>query len=75
MDWILYSENKPTISKTYLVSIQRPYVGGDFTFKYVSYYDASSGNWHKCDGFDDDSIKEIITDKVVAWMEVNTHLS
>lgn len=75
MDWILYPENKPTISRTYLVSIQRPYVGGDFTFKYVAYYNAINGNWHKCDGFDNDSIKEIITEKIVAWIDITPQLS
>lgn len=74
MSWIDYPQIRPTTSRTYLVSIQRPYVGGDLTFKYVAYYNVASGNWHKCDGFDEDSIKEIITDRVVGWIDVPTYL-
>lgn len=62
MSWIDSPQITPTISRTYLISIQRPYVDGDFTFKYVAYYNVSTGNWHKSDGFADDSIKEVITD-------------
>ena len=76
MNWIDYPQNRPDISRTYLVSIERqtPHVGGNFTFKYVAYYDANTGHWHKCDGFDDDSIKEIITDRVNGWIDVPTYL-
>jgi hypothetical protein len=74
MNWIDYPQNRPEISRTYLISIQRPYAGGDFTFKYVGYYDANTGNWHKCDGFNDDSITEIITDRVIGWIDVPTYL-
>ena len=74
MSWIDYPQIRPAISRTYLVSIQRPYVGGDFTFKYVAYYNVATGNWHKSDGFDDDSIKDIITDRVVGWMDIPTYL-
>lgn len=67
MNWIKYPETRPNISKTYIISICRPYSNGDFIFSYIAYYDVETCCWHKHDNFDDASIKEIITDKIVGW--------
>ncbi|WP_157509930.1 hypothetical protein [Flavobacterium denitrificans] len=67
MNWISYPENRPTISKTYIVSIRRPYMGADLTFSYIAYYDAETNRWHKNDNFDNDSVKEVITERIVGW--------
>ncbi|MET3032108.1 hypothetical protein [Flavobacterium johnsoniae] len=75
MDWNVYPQNIPHTSRTYLVSIKRPYENGDFTFNYIAYYNADTNHWHKCDGFDDDSIKDIITEEVTAWQNVLPFLS
>lgn len=69
MNWIPYPQNRPIISKSYIVSVQRPYSNGDFTFSYIAYYDVVTNRWHKYDNFDDDSIKEVITERIVGWNE------
>lgn len=74
MDWISYPKTKPEISQTYLASISRPYSNGSLTFNYIAYYDTVTDRWYKNDSFDDDSIKEIITEKVLGWISLSTYL-
>ncbi len=69
MNWISYPENRPNESGTYHVSICRPYNGADLTFHYVAHYDAETRQWHKNDGFDDDSVKEVIKERIVGWID------
>jgi hypothetical protein len=69
MNWIPYPENRPDSSGTYHVTIQRPYAGGDITFHYAAYFDADTNRWHKYDGFVDDSIKEVIEERIVGWQD------
>lgn len=74
MDWISYPQTKPNISQPYLVSISRPYSNASLTFNYIAYYDAVADRWHKHDSFEDDSIKEIINEKVLGWKSLSTYL-
>jgi hypothetical protein len=76
MEWINYPENKPQESGTYLVSITRPCVGGDFTFRYFAYFDTAKNQWFKSDLFrDENQILERITFKINGWVEsVSTYL-
>ena len=68
MNWNPYPQNVPTESKTYLLSVQRNIGHTTFTFNYIGYFNADTQTWHKYDGFDDNSIKEPITDVVTAWI-------
>ncbi|WP_298143920.1 hypothetical protein [Flavobacterium sp.] len=34
----------------------------------MAYYDVDTQRWFKYDGFDDNSAKELITNKVVGWL-------
>lgn len=68
MDWMIYPENRPETSGTYHVSIERPINSGTFTFHAVAYYNKENDQWHKHDGFDDNSIKEIIKERIVGWV-------
>ncbi|MET3030967.1 hypothetical protein [Flavobacterium johnsoniae] len=68
------AKNKPESSRTYLVSITRRCDSEGFTFNYIAYYNADTDKWHKCDGFEDDSIKEIITEQINAWQYFEPYL-
>jgi len=69
MDWISYPANRPNGSGTYHVSINKFFGDKDVTFHYVAYYNAETNRWHKNDGFDDDSVKEVITERIVGWVD------
>ncbi len=75
MNWISYPQSRPNVSQTYLVSISRPYMHSTLTFNYIAHYDAETHNWHKYDSFiDKESIGEIITDKIVGWVNLTAYL-
>lgn len=68
MNWINYPENRPNVSQPYLVSVTRPYNGGDLTFNYVAYYNTENNQWFKYDGFsNENNILERITDRINGW--------
>ena len=68
MNWIDYPENRPGESGPYLVSITRPYIGGDLTFKYVAFFNAENNQWFKYDSFtDENEVLERIQFRVNAW--------
>lgn len=70
MNWIKYPEIKPTKSQPYLISITRPYSGGDLTFNYIAFYDAESNQWFKYDGFsNENNVLEKITEKINGWAD------
>ncbi|KAF2515815.1 hypothetical protein E0W68_12750 [Flavobacterium salilacus subsp. salilacus] len=68
MEWISYPQHKPDHSQPYVVSISRPITTGKNIFIYVAYYNTETDTWHKYDGFSNDSIKEIIIEKVIGWV-------
>ena len=73
MDWIDYPNNKPDNTQTYLVSIERPYIGNTLTFLYIAHYDVENDNWHKYDSFsDDNSVGEIIKDRIIGFQKIAT---
>lgn len=68
MNWNPYPQVEPTESNPYLLSVRRETRTGSFTFNYIGYYNAETHTWHKYDGFDDNTIKEPITDTVTGWI-------
>jgi len=67
-DWQPYPYNRPTESKTYLLSVERHSKIGSFAFNYIGYYNAETQTWHKYDGFADETVKEPIRDRVTGWI-------
>ena len=69
MKWNDYPENHPLESGTYLISVTKPYQGGgDFTFKYVAYYNHKTNVWHKQNLFDEnDEVLEVIQHRINGW--------
>jgi hypothetical protein len=74
MNWRAYPDYRPENSGTYLISVTRPYHSNEFVFNCVAHYDAENQNWRKYDGFDDESIKEKITDKVNGWIPLTAYM-
>ncbi len=68
MNWISYPQYRPEVSQPYLISVERPYAVSTLTFNTMAYYDVDTQRWFKYDGFDDNSAKELITNKVVGWL-------
>lgn len=66
MEWIDYNELKPKSSGSYVISLTRPLKsGGDYTFKYLAYYDTTKDSWFKFNPFDNENkVLEEITLKV-----------
>lgn len=69
MNWISYSQHRPNLSQPYLISVERPYNDATLTFNTMAYYNAETHQWFKYDGFDDNSTKDLITDRVVGWID------
>lgn len=75
MNWIVYPDNKPDITGTYLVSIERAFFDNTLTFNYVAYYNVENNNWYKYDSFlDYDSVGEKIEDKIKAYQVVSSFI-
>lgn len=70
-----FPENRPVNSGPYIVSIQRPYLGGDLTFKYVAYYNVESNEWFKYDPFtEENGILEKIDFRINGWGQIPIYL-
>ena len=68
MEWNDFPENPPLESGTYIVSVTKPYQNGDYTFKYVAYYNSKTNQWHKHNSFDENNeILEIIEERINGW--------
>lgn len=65
MEWIDYNESKPKSSGSCVISLTRPLKSGNYTFKYLAYYDLDKDSWFKYNPFDDENdVLDRITLKV-----------